>query len=207
MNPMPDTDLQHTLVRSYGLVFKIERKLFKIDRWRLPLPGGLELRAIVYGATILFGMLIASRLPLIGLALGVLPSPLHWGIIPGGLTFVLLKLQIEGRAPHRVLASLISWYFGVRLIVAAGKADRPISQAPVQTIWIAPDWRCSHVRPATIHGPTLLVCRYPIEARMAMNRRGEHIGDLRLTNPNYKRLAHGRNTFEIPAGRKVVLEA
>lgn len=36
---MPDNDSQHTLVRSYGLVFKIERKLFKIDRWRLPLPG------------------------------------------------------------------------------------------------------------------------------------------------------------------------
>jgi TcpE family len=204
---MPETDSQHTLVRSYGLVFKIERKLFKIDRWRLPLPGGLELRAIVYGATILFGMLIASRLPIVGLALGLLPGPLHWALIPGGLTFVLLKLQIEGRAPHRVLASMISWYFGKRLIVASASADRPVALAPIQTIWISPDWRSSRYRPAEIHGPTLLLCRYPIEAHMALNRRGERVGDLRLSNPNYRRLAHGRNTFEIPAGRKVVLEA
>jgi hypothetical protein len=204
---MPDNDSQHTLVRSYGLVFKIERKLFKIDRWRLPLPGGLELRAIVYGAAILFGTLIASRLPVIGLALGLLPGPLHWGLIPGGLTFILLKLQIEGRAPHRVLASMISWYFSKRLIVSCGTADRPVALAPIQTIWITPDWRSPRYRPARIHGPTLLVCRYPIEARMALNRRGERVGDLRLTNPHYGRLAHGRNTFDIPAGRRVVLDA
>jgi hypothetical protein len=203
---MSDTDSQHILVRSYGLVFKIERKLFKIDRWRLPLPGGLEIRAIVYGASILLGMLVLSRLPGIGLILGLLPAPLHWGLIPGGLTFVLLKLQIEGRAPHRVLASIISWYFSERLIAGTNKADRPIAYSPIQTIWITPDWRASRYSPATIHGPTLVVCRYPIEAHMAVNRRGERVGDLHLAKPNYRRIARGRNTFEIPAGRKVVLE-
>ncbi|HEY7891224.1 MAG TPA: TcpE family conjugal transfer membrane protein [Solirubrobacteraceae bacterium] len=203
---MADSDSQHTLVRSYGLVFKIERKLFKIDRWRLPLPGGVEIRAIVYGAVILLGMLLLSRLPGLGLLFGLLPAPLHWALIPGGLTFVLLKLQIEGRAPHRVLASIVSWYFSERLIAGAQKADRPRSHTPIQAVWVTPDWRAPRYRPAKIHGPTLLVIRYPIEAHMALNRSGAQVGDLRLRNPNYRRLAHGLNTFEIPAGRKVVLE-
>lgn len=203
---MTDTDSNHTFVRSYGLVFKIERKLFKIDRWRLPLPGGLEIRAIVYGASILLGMLALSRLPIIGTLLGLLPAPLHWAFIPGGLTFVLLKLQIEGRAPHRVLVSVVKWYFSERLIAGGGKADRPAVHMPIHTIWVTPDWHAPRYRPATIHGPTMVVCRYPIEAHMALDRQGARVGDLCLRNPNYERIAHGRNTFEIPRGRKVVLE-
>lgn len=203
---MANSSSQHTVVRSYGLVFKIERKLFKIDRWRLPLPGGVEIRAIVYGGVILLGTLIVSRLPGLGDILGLLPAPVHWALIPGGLTFVLLKLQIEGRAPHRVLASLVGWYFSERLIAGAGKADRPQVHAPIQTIWITPDWRTPRYRQATIHGPTVMVCRYPIEAHMRLDRRGRQIGDLRLRNANYQRMAHGRNSFEIPAGRKVVIE-
>ncbi|HEY7933508.1 MAG TPA: TcpE family conjugal transfer membrane protein [Solirubrobacteraceae bacterium] len=203
---MPDIDSQQTVVRSYGLVFKIERKLFKIDRWRLPLPGGLEVRAIVYAVTILLGMLVASRLPGIGLILGLLPSPLHWGLIPGGLTFVLLKLQIEGRAPHRVLASLISWYFSERLITATSKADRPGLHAPIDTVWILPDWCSGRYRTAEISGPTCVVCRYPLQARVACNRHGEEVGDMHMVNPNYQRIAVRRNTFEIPAGRKLIFD-
>lgn len=203
---MSDPDPHRTVVRSYALVFKIERKLFRIDRWRLPLPGGVEVRAILYGVSILLGMLIASRLPGIGLLLGLLPAPLHWGLIPGGLTFVLLKLQIEGRAPHRVLASLISWYFSEHLITAGGKADRPRIDAPIDTIWIVPDWRAPRYRTAEITGPTCVVCRYPVQARIACNRHGEEVGDMHLINPNYRRIAVRRNTFQVPSGRKLVFD-
>lgn len=203
---MSDFDSHHTVVRSYALVFKIERKLFKIDRWRLPLPGGLEVRAILYAIGILLGMLVASRLPGIGLLLGLLPAPLHWGLIPGGLTFILLKLQIEGRAPHRVLASLASWYLSEHLITAASKADRPGISAPIDTIWIVPDWHTPRYRTAEITGPTCVVCRYPVQARIACNRQGEEIGDMHLIKPNYERIAVRRNTFQIPPGRKLVFD-
>ena len=203
---MSDLDSHHTVVRSYALVFKIERKLFKIDRWRLPLPGGLEVRAILYAISILLAMLIASRLPGIGLILGLFPAPLHWGLIPGGLTFILLKLQIEGRAPHRVLASLISWYLSEHLITAASKADRPGVNAPIDTIWIVPDWHAPRYRTAEITGPTCVVCRYPVQARITCNRQGEEVGDMHLINPNYGRIAVQRNTFQIPPGRKLVFD-
>jgi hypothetical protein len=203
---MADTDSQPTVVRSYALVFKIERKLFRIDRWRLPLPGGLEVRAILYATTILLGMLIVSRLPGFGLLLGVLPAPLHWGLIPGGLTFVLLKLQIEGRAPHRVLASLTSWYFSEHLITASGKADRQRVHAPIDTIWIVPDWQAPRYRTAEITGPARVVCRYPVHARVACNSHGEEVGDMHLLDPNYGRIAVRRNTFQVPPGRKLVFD-
>jgi len=35
-------------VRSYRSVFRFERRLYRFDRWRLPVHGGVRLRALLW---------------------------------------------------------------------------------------------------------------------------------------------------------------
>ena len=41
-------DSGRKVVRSYRLVFRRRWRIFRIQNWRIPLPGGLELRMIGY---------------------------------------------------------------------------------------------------------------------------------------------------------------
>ena len=50
-------------IRSYGVVFSLERRLHSIDRFRIPLPYGLPLRSVGYGALILAAVLAARSAP------------------------------------------------------------------------------------------------------------------------------------------------
>jgi hypothetical protein len=197
---------RRVLIRSYALVFRMQRKLFKIDRWRLPLPGGLEVRAIVYAIVVLLGDLIVSRLVLIGPVTDELPAPLHWAILPGLTVFVLVKLEVEGRPPHRVIASLLGWWVGPKYFIGRQPAARPGLRAPIQTLWITPDWRGSRYRPAAVDGPTTVVCRYPANAHLRLDRHGQPQGNaMYLTDVSYDRLALEGNTIEIPAGQRLVI--
>jgi hypothetical protein len=198
---------RRVLIRSYALVFRMQRKLFKIDRWRLPLPGGLEIRAIVYGVVVLLADLVLSRLVLIGPITDKLPAPLHWAILPGLLVFGLVKLEVEGRPPHRVIASLVSWWIGPKYFIGLRHAARPGARVPIQTLFFAPDWRGSRYRPAEIHGPTTVVCRYPADAHLRLDRHGKPKGNaIYLTDPSYARLALEGNTIDVPAGRRLIIE-
>ncbi len=195
---------RRVLIRSYALVFRMQRKLFKIDRWRLPLPGGLEIRAIVYAIVVLLADLVLSRLVLIGPLTNKLPAPLHWAIFPGLLVFGLIKLEVEGRPPHRVVGSLLGWWVRPKYFIGLRHAARPGIRVPIQTLFLAPDWRSSHYRPAEIHGPTTVVCRYPADAHLKLDRHGEPKGNVMyLTDPRYDRLALEGNAIEIPAGRRL----
>lgn len=204
---MTDTPSEHrVLIRSYALVFRMQRKLFKIDRWRLPLPGGLEIRAIVYAIVVLLGDLIVSRLALIGPLTDMLPAPLHWAILPGLLVFVLVKLEVEGRPPHKVISSLLGWWVRPKYFIGLLPAERPGIQAPIETLFVTPDWRSARYRPAEIDGPTAVVCRYPANARVPLDRHGEPKGRaIHLTDPSYERLVLERNVIEIPAGQRLII--
>lgn len=197
---------RRVVIRGYALVFHMQRRLFKIDRWRLPLPGGLEIRSIVYTIVVLLADLISSRLALIGPLTDKLPAPLHWAILPGLIVFVLVKLEVEGRPPHRVLASLLSWWVKPKHFIGRRPVPRPGMRAPIDTLSIAPDWRGSRYRPAAIRGPATVVCRYPAGARFQVDRHGRPRGDaLYLTEASYERLTHDQNTIVIPAGQRLVI--
>jgi hypothetical protein len=197
---------RRVLIRSYALVFRMQRKLFKVDRWRLPLPGGLEIRAIVYAVAVLLGDLILSRLVLIGPISDKLPAPLHWAILPGLIVFVLVKLEVEGRPPHRVLSSLLGWWVKPKYFVGLRPAVGPGIRVPIQTLSLTPDWRGPRYRPAEIRGPTTVVCRYPANARIPLNRHGEPKGArMYLSEPSYDRLVLEGNAIEIPAGKRLIL--
>lgn len=214
---MPLDDRGRVPIRSYRVVFRLERRLVKIDRWRLPFPYGIEVRALVYGAVVYLAMLVLTRLPLSGALLRLLPAPLHWGLLPLGISFALTKLRIDGRAPHRVLVAVVRWALapkhlaGVRPCPPAGFTFTPLGE-----VWFRPDWRASRYRRALITGPASVTLRYPatVQARQSVRQRlhGGEIGigrgeiaaaRLVVSADSPRPMFRGR-TIHIPDGGRVV---
>jgi hypothetical protein len=204
-------------IRSYRVVFRLERRLVKIDRWRLPFPYGIEVRALIYGAVVYLAMLVLSRLPLSGALLGLLPAPLHWGLLPLGISFALTKLRIDGRAPHRVLVAALRWAFAPRHL--AGLRPCPpagFTFAPLGDVWFRPDWRAPRYRRALITGPANVTLRYPatVQAtRSARQRlrggevgigRGEIAAARLVVHADAPRPMFTGRTIHIPRGGRVV---
>src|SRR3954453_1204469 len=90
-------------VRSFRVVFDLERRIHKIDRYRIPLPYGLPIRSIGYFAATVAALSIRARLPLVGVPLQALPAPLRFAIGPGLLAYALTEKRIDGRPAHRAL--------------------------------------------------------------------------------------------------------
>ena len=133
-------DSERVRVRSYRSVLdSVERRIFHLDRWRLPLPQGVSLRALIYTLAMGLGVLFASRLPLIGAVLGLLPpSALYLGapILAG---WALASLRIDGRPPHHVMRSAVRHAAAPKTLAAL----RPCpavgsSHAPIEAIRFAP---------------------------------------------------------------------
>jgi hypothetical protein len=171
-------------IRSYRVVFRLERRIFQIDRFRLPFPYGVEVRALLYTLAVYAVVFLASSVPVLGTLLGLLPAPVHWGLCPLGVVFAMVKLKIDGRPPHCVLASVIRWaahpkqLAGLRPCPAAG-----FTFAPLRGLWMRPDWQAERYRKALITGPAKVTLRYPatVEVRSAL---GERLGRrFRAENP------------------------
>ena len=51
-------------LRSYRLAFELERRLQRIDRFRIPVPYGIPLIALAYGAAAALVVVVASGMPI-----------------------------------------------------------------------------------------------------------------------------------------------
>jgi hypothetical protein len=161
-------------IRSYRVVFRLERRIFQVDRFRLPFPYGVEVRALAYAVVVYLAVLVLSGLPALGLALGLLPTPVHWGLLPLGVVFAMLKLRIDGRPPHRVLGSLIRWAAHPKHLAGLRPCPRAgVTFTPVAELWMRPDWRAPHYRRAVIRGPARVTLRYPatVEVKTSLRQR------------------------------------
>src|ERR1035441_812317 len=49
-------------IRSYRVVFRLERRIFQVDHFRLPFPYGVEVRALAYAAVVYLAVLVLSTL-------------------------------------------------------------------------------------------------------------------------------------------------
>jgi len=89
------------LLRSYRRVFRVERRLYRIEDWRLPLPGGVPLRALVYFFAAELCVLILAQLPGTGLVLSLLPVEWRYGVVPIACAMAGWWASPDGRAAHR----------------------------------------------------------------------------------------------------------
>jgi hypothetical protein len=186
-------------VRSYRLVFRRRWRIFRIGNWRLPLPGGLELRLIGYWLACLAAIALASRLPLLGLPLAAMPPALRLLAIPLLGAWALCRTELDGRPPHRALLGLAAWRLRPRVIAAGRRVPALGSElSPLETVVLDPDLHGPDYPRGRIEGPAQLLLRYPVAAR-----RGRRTLSLsRRAGP----ALHKGHVLEVPSGHTAVFE-
>jgi hypothetical protein len=151
-------------IRSYGVCFKLERRIHKLDRWRIPVPYGVPLRGIAYFGAALLAMLILSRLPLVGRLLHDLNAVIRYGALPVVAAGGLLRWNVDGRFAHRALLAWLRFAVEPRRLIAF-RTTRHEAEATVAEVAIAPDERSARLRRGVVEGPATVLVRYPIIAR------------------------------------------
>lgn len=153
-------------LRGYRRVFRIERRLYKFDRWRIPYPHGIPLRGIGYFLAAEPVILAASRLPLLGALLGLLGPVVCFAGLPLLGSFALMQGRIDGRPPHHVLASLAAWRLSPRELAGLAACPRRGSEVvPLEEVTVAFDAREPFAVAGRVRGPATLTFRYPGQLR------------------------------------------
>jgi hypothetical protein len=185
------------LVRSYRLVFRRRWRIFRIQGWRIPLPGGIELRLLGYWLGALALLAALCKLPALGTALSSTPASLRFLALPLAVAWLLCRWEVDGRPPHRALISLLRWRLCPRELAALRRvAPIGMELAPLGEVVAAPDLSSSSYPPGRVSGPARLLLRYPVQAEARTRR-------WRL-RPIGSRPLHSGKTIEVPAGHEVL---
>ena len=159
-------------VRSYrDVVDVVERRIFRVDRWRIPNPGGLSAAGLGYFAGLVGAVLVASKLPLVGAVLDLLQPALRYLGLPILGAWLLTSWQIDGRRPHHALWAAARHRVGPRRLAGLRRAPAPgTTLAPVAQVTVAPSGDESRYRRGRVRGPATVILRYP--ARLDVAGRG-----------------------------------
>lgn len=202
-------------LRGYRRVFRIERRLYKFDRWRIPYPHGVPLRGIGYFLAVEFGVVVLSRLPAVGALVGLWGPLISFLGVPLLAAFVLMQGWIDGRPPHHALASVIAWWIAPRDLAGLAPCPRRGSEiVPVAEVTVAFDARESFPVPGRVRGPAQLTFRYPGEVRAEGAPPWVRDRDRRLARARRYRVRRRRGAapmlrgkvVSVPPGREVVIE-
>lgn len=168
-------DDRHIRLRSYRLAFELERRIHRIDSFRIPLPYGMPLAALGWAAATLVLVLLAQRLPVIGGLLGRAPMPVRLLFIPGVVAHLLCRQTSDARPAHEALFARAA--FLVRPKHRLGLAPvgrRGLDPAPVAVV---PDERGTDYRSGTVAGPATVRLRLPAQLVVAHGRAVLHPQD------------------------------
>lgn len=149
-------------IRSFRTAFQLERRIHKIDRWRIPVPYGVPLRTLGYAGAALAALLIASRLPVLELLIGVLPWPVRYGVLPIGAAQLLTQVEVDGRPAHDLLMAWLRLRLEGRRSIAFA-SSRVRARELLDAVVVAPDERHVDYRRGTIEGAGAVVLREPAE--------------------------------------------
>ena len=158
---------QVVTIRSYRLAFALERRIFRIERYRLPLPYGLPLRGLAYAVLALALVLAAERVAGVGVLVAAVPWPVRYLVIPASAAQLLLGVRVDGRPAHQ---ALIAW---AGLHLAALRRTRRDGRLRLEDVALAPDERDPMLRAAVVAGPGVVILRRP--ARLQARRAGREL--------------------------------
>lgn len=201
------------VVRSYRLVFRRRWRIFRVQGWRIPLPGGLELRALGYWLGCLAAIGLLGQLPALGPALGAIPASLRLLVVPALGAWALSRTELDGRSPHRALFGLALWRLRPRSVAGLRRCPREgMLLAPPGPLTMAPDLRAPAYPRGRLVGPARVLLRYPVEVEplggapwRGARRRAAAARRWRLRAAGAAPLHRGR-ALEVPAGREVIFE-
>lgn len=151
-------DRPQLTIRSFRLAFKLERRIHKIDRFRLPLPYGLPLRSVAYALVAFAFVVAASALPVASAMLDLLPWPIAYGVIPAAAAQLLTQIELDGRPAHEVAGAWLRLRFGPRRLVGFA-ATRPSRLERLHEFVVVPDERDVRYRRGRVDGPATVILR------------------------------------------------
>lgn len=89
------------VIRSYRRVFEVDRRIYRVDRWALPVPGGVPLRGLGYFVATILVLIGFGRLPGVGELVGALSPPLRFVVLPLAVAVLGTQAAPDGRSAHR----------------------------------------------------------------------------------------------------------
>lgn len=144
-------------LRSYRLAFELERRIHRIDTFRIPLPYGLPLAALGWGAGALLAVVALSGLPISSGLLGLLPWPVRIVFLPGLAAHLLCRVTSDARPVHEVLIARVGFICRPRRRV--GLARLPRASTEFGAVACVGDERSEHYRAGVVHGPATVALR------------------------------------------------
>jgi hypothetical protein len=138
-------------VRSYRRVFDLERRVYSIDRLRLN-PSGVPLRGIAYFAATLCASLFAARLPVMGIAVRVLPWYLRDLLMPALAAALMGVIRVEGRTFHHAAFALIRFGLRSRGLIGGHRSPQRRRWYPTDVL-VLPDGSDHRMRGLGYTGP------------------------------------------------------
>jgi TcpE family len=161
---------ERLMIRSYRRVFEVDRRIYRVDRWALPVPGGVPLRGVAYFVAALGLVLVLGRLPGFSELLGAVSAPLRFVVGPLAVAVLATQATPDGRAAHRFARS----WLGVRWRARRRSAGRRVPCEGEPVAWsgrLAVRWDAHAARliRGIASGPARVVFARPVRL---VHRRG-----------------------------------
>jgi hypothetical protein len=209
-------DSPRKLVRSYRLVFRRRWRIHKVQNWRIPLPQGIELRAIGYWAACLAAVAALAHFPLIGLAVSAIPPSVRLLAAPIAAAWALSRWEVDGRSPHRALLGLIAHRLRPRELAGLRRCPLVGSElVPMEDLIAAPDPLAPTYPRCRIVGPAALLLRYPAavepegiprRAKVGRSQGAAAAARWRIRETSTATPLHQGHVLQIPDGKEVIFE-
>jgi TcpE family len=162
---------ERLVIRSYRRVFEVDRRIYRVDRWALPVPGGVPLRGLGYFLATLLFVVVGGRLPGLAPLLELLSAPLRYVVLPLAVAVLGTQAAPDGRSAHR-----FAWdWLRLRMRARRRCAGRivPLEGEPVTwggalaTCW---DEHGTTLRRARVRGPARVMFSVPVRFEAAGSR-------------------------------------
>lgn len=155
------TTTQAVRIRSFRIVFALERRLFKIDRFRLPFAYGLPLRSLAYAAAAVVVAAAAGKVPVVGAAVGAIPPPLRFVIAPVLVAAALTRLRVDGLPAHKAARLWLTHTITSPATVGFKPVRTPGVDAISEPLVFVPDERAPSLRAAELRDVRELAVHVP----------------------------------------------
>lgn len=156
-------------LRSYRSAFVLERRIHRIDSFRIPLPYGLPLAALGWGAGSAIALVVLSGVPVMGAVVLAVPWPARLIFLPGLAAHLLCRTTSDGRPLHETLVANAAFALRPRLRLGLQRVPWIRPEASAAVVALAADERSAEYRPGTVNGPASVRLRQP--ARLTLSGR------------------------------------
>ena len=141
-----------TEIRSFRRVFDLERRIYRIEGLRLN-PSGVPVRGVLYALFLLVAVIAASRAPLLGRVVTVVPWYLRELGFPAGAAAVLAAIRVDGRTFHLAARAHVRLLAGPRRVSGLTRPSAVGSRWRPPDLVLLPDGSDHRLRALRYRGP------------------------------------------------------